>query len=68
MGGSLLPVLVVVLSARSAVGEPAGSAHVDGAPPSKIGKKRVKKSDLPLILANVSLHGEDEANDSVNER
>ncbi|KAM9347936.1 prenylcysteine oxidase 1-like [Symphorus nematophorus] len=39
MGGSLLPLLAVVLSASSAVGDPAGSAHVDGAPPSKIGKK-----------------------------
>lgn len=36
MCSPLLPLLVVVLSAWSGVGDPAGSAHVDGAPPSKI--------------------------------
>ncbi|KAF1378411.1 hypothetical protein PFLUV_G00190270 [Perca fluviatilis] len=36
MGCPLLPLIVVVLSARSAIGDPAGSADVDGAPPSKI--------------------------------
>uniref|UniRef100_G3QAZ1 Prenylcysteine oxidase 1 like n=1 Tax=Gasterosteus aculeatus aculeatus TaxID=481459 RepID=G3QAZ1_GASAC len=36
MGDALLPLLVVVLSAWSGVGDLAGSAHVDGAPPSKI--------------------------------
>ncbi|KAM3600872.1 uncharacterized protein V6R79_003947 [Siganus canaliculatus] len=35
MGSSLLPMLVVVLSASHVVGDP-GSSHVDGAPPSKI--------------------------------
>ncbi|KAJ4929929.1 hypothetical protein JOQ06_018946 [Pogonophryne albipinna] len=39
MDGPLLPLILVLLSACSAVGDPAGSDHVDGAPPSKIGKK-----------------------------
>ncbi|XP_026184851.1 prenylcysteine oxidase-like [Mastacembelus armatus] len=36
MGGSLLPVFAVVLSAWLVVGDPEEAAHVDGAPPSKI--------------------------------
>lgn len=48
MVSSLLPLFVVVLSVWSAGGDPAGSTDVDGAPPSKIGKKS------KFIRANVS--------------
>lgn len=61
MGVSILPLLVVVLSALSAVGDPAGSTHVDGVPPSKIGKESslLKRHIQPLNLARVSPHAED---------
>lgn len=57
MAGSLLPLLAVLLSAWPAVGDPEGPAHVDGAPPSKIGKESsvFKHHSQWLNLANVSI-------------
>lgn len=57
----LLLALLVVQSPRSAVGDPAGSAHVDGAPPSKIGEESglIKRRIHPRNLARVSSYAED---------
>lgn len=54
-------VLVVVLSPRSAAGDPSGSTHVDGAPPSKIGQESgsLKHRLHPRNVARVSKHAED---------
>lgn len=56
----LLALLVVVLSPRPAVGDPAGSTHVDGAPPSKIGEESglLKHRIHPRNLARVSSQAE----------
>ena len=55
MGAPVLPLLAALLAAVSAAGEPAGAAHVDGAPPSKIGKESQSgvslRSDDPELFS-----------------